>query len=210
MKFPIVYGILLAGQLLSSQVLYAFDGYINWLKRTFRQADILPHSCYSARSFLQSIAAYDHFATVVLIDALMVSDEVLATYTALYARRRGWLLSQEQDIFRQEKKNNEKELGFYILITPAQRGSTLSTTPDAWWALSLVIDEVSYQPMVVQPCFLLPEYQEIFGRRFSHFRDAYYVSFPLGHKNRDRIVNQAIPIKLMFCSAHYVIELYWS
>jgi hypothetical protein len=190
--------------------IYAFDRYINWLRSVFKQAETGTINATCARSYLRSIAVYDHFATVTMVDALMISSPVLETYAQLYAERRGWGPEQEEQFLQTQYSQNKDILALYLLIKPARYGPTVSATnPYACWIPSLFLEGVTYQPQVVKTVRLEPEFHYIFGRHFSAFREVYYITFAIGQQKRDRVMVDTIPLQLTFRSAHYVVHLAW-
>ena len=188
--------------------LQSVNHYSRWLKNTFKQAEPLATDCSAARSFIRSLAVYDHFATVALVDVLMVAPAVESTYAALYCERRHLQRSCYQRILDEQRLEHQQGLAFYLLIPPAHQGPTLSATnPRAAWIPSLVIGKTTYQPCIVRQIELEPEYKHIFGKKYSHFRDVYYLFFTV--KELKRCCFNRTPFSLIISSVHHTMRLTW-
>lgn len=179
-------------------LLICFSGcsqYMCWIRKTFDQATEANAPICSARAYVRSRDIYDRFATVALIDVLPVTAQVYRGYNELRALR-----CLDQRLFPEVDFG---QTAFYIMLLPIDEGDRLSLTDErAHWGICLHVDGQVYKPQSIKEVRLEPEYQAIFGSRYTRYRRIYLVKFPVEVDGKNYM-------KMVFTNFEFTTELEW-
>jgi len=180
---------------------------IDWGKNNFDQGKELNKNISVARDHIKSIRVYDQFTVAGGFDALWLSDDARISYVDLYSLKRGKSSDQRKVFLRRQIEENNHFVSFYVLSLK----EIVLGENDSNWTLFLKVGDNFFNPTEIKTVDLSPEYKDIFGKKFSKFKDAYQVSFNAKDVEDNFIVNEGTDqISLVFRSLDKEIELDWS
>jgi len=180
---------------------------IDWAKENFDQGEPLKNKVSEARKFVRSARIYDQFELVGGFDALWLCDDLRILYSDLYALKNGKTQEQRKVFLRRQLEENNHFISFYLL--------GLQKTPlneqDAIWSIFLQVGDRMFHPNEVKLIDLTPEYIEIFGKKYSKFKDPYLVYFNAKDIEDYVIIGQDIEkISLVFRTLDREATLSWN
>ena len=180
---------------------------IDWAKENFDQGEPLKNKVSEARKFVRFARIYDQFELVGGFDAVWLSDDLRILYSDLYALKNGKNQEQREVFLRRQLEENNHFISFYVLA--------LQKTPlndqDSIWSLFLKIGDKIFLPNEIKIIDLSPEYIEIFGKKYSKFKDPYLVYFNAKDVEDHLIISEDIEnISLMFRTLNRETTLSWS
>lgn len=146
---------------------------IDWGTDCFTQADTFDSGVERANPYIKSITIYDEIRTEGMFDALWLSDSARAVYADLFGYRRGKSDEQVSAFLRRQIEENKHYISFYVLSPFEFKIGDCKSE----WMVFLVIDDKTIQPIEVKTVDLEPEYQAIFGKRYTRFKATYLVKF---------------------------------
>jgi hypothetical protein len=144
----------------------------------FRQAKQIACDRNIILPYLRSQAFYNQFSTVILIDALWLTEPVRKLHNILYHTRHADNYPRLHSRFLTEKAE-PPVYAFYILMS--------SLLQEGAWSVTLKINNNNAEPVLVEQVIFEPEYQYLFGKSYTRpyllntnlikHRTAYYVVF---------------------------------
>ncbi|HSC24865.1 MAG TPA: hypothetical protein VLB80_01440 [Candidatus Babeliales bacterium] len=146
---------------------------VDWGKKTFIQAPLLPTSITTAQKYIRSVTLYDQLTTRARFDVLWLSNEVRIDYVNLYALKFGKTEEQKKTFLRRQLEENNHFISFYVLSLHEYPLGDIHSE----WTLFLAIDDKYYTPIEIKSVDLSPEYKHIFGKKYNKFKVAYSVKF---------------------------------
>jgi len=181
---------------------------IDWGKKQVDQGKDLDPDLKTAKNFIRSARIYDQFELVGSFDALLLADPVRVAYTNFYTFKRGKSEDQKKVFLRRQLEENNYFIAFYVLSLRSMRlGEN-----DSKWTLFLQVGDKTYSPIEIRIADLDPEYKDIFGKKFSKFKDAYLVLFSAKNVEDNYILSSAekCEISLVFRGLKKEAKLNWD
>jgi hypothetical protein len=180
---------------------------VDWATDCFTQAEDFGFDVKRAEPYIQSMTVYDELATEGMFDVLWLSDSVRAVYTDLFGIRRGRNEEFKQAFLRRQIEENKHFIIFYVLSPYEFKvGDNKSK-----WMVFVTIDDKIAQPIEVKTVDLDPEYQSIFGKRYSRFKEVYFVKFDAKDAEEKPILKEDSQImQLVFRSLEKEVRLQWN
>jgi len=181
---------------------------IDWGKKHVDQGQDLDPDLKLAKSFIRSARIYDQFELVGGFDALLLADPVRIAYANFYALKHGKDKAQKRVFLRRQLEENNYFIAFYVLSLKTMRlGEN-----DSKWTLFLKVGDKSYAPVEIRIEDLDPEYRDIFGKKFSKFKDSYLVFFNAKDVEGNYIFSEEEKgkISLVFRGLKKETELSWD
>lgn len=180
---------------------------IDWGKGLVPQGDPFKQNLSSAHSYIRSMTAYDQLSTAATFDALWLSDEVRSAYVRLFVDRRGKGEEQYATIVRRQLEENNFVIAFYVLC-PFE--ITLGDA-EADWMVFLRINNAQYTPTEVKIVDLAPEYRAFFDKKFTRFKQVYFVKFDARDVNDVALITAATStLSLVFRSMRKDLVMTWD
>jgi len=180
---------------------------VDWGKSNFTQAKKLEFKYKQARQDLKSKTVYDQLTTVGIFDVLWLSDNVRTAYADLHAIKYRKTEEQRKAMLRRQLAENNHFISFYVAV-PYE---VILGEKNSEWSLSLEINDTTYLPIEVKVIDLNPEYEAIFGNKFSRFKNAYLVRFDAKNiQERPLITTDTHEINLYFRSTKKEVILTWA
>lgn len=179
----------------------------DWGMDCIKQAEPFDPMVKRASPYIQSIAIYDEIRTEGMFDALWLSDSVRAVYADLFGFRRGKNDEFISAFLRRQIEENKHFISFFVLSPyEFKLGDAKSS-----WMVFLEIDDKAMQPLEVKTVELEQEYQSIFGKKFSRFKEAYIVKFDVKDAEEKPVLSaQSERMQLIFRSLDKEASLVWD
>jgi hypothetical protein len=139
---------------------------------------------------------YDEFKTLAIFHAIFVSKDVQERYCHDYCSRRGISNLASKD-FRHGVYQEHKNIAKFFLITDLRQKDQNTKLDDKnpYWAVYLKThDNKTRAPRSIKEVSLYPEYQAMFGHRYSPYHTTYEVIFNLDDKEIDPTQDLALVI----------------
>ncbi len=128
---------------------------------------------------LRSKTIYDQFSTAAHFDVLKLSDAVREAYVDINVRQHGKDEQTKEAMLRRQLEENKHWITLYILADIRDKTHVSLTDKNSFWSPFLVFDDGrKVTPISIKEVELEPEYQYLFGHRFSVFKRSYEVKFP--------------------------------
>ena len=204
--------IILSGLLISSMIL--FSGCIKYYKLSKTetpQGKDHPDHREVVFDNVRSQTVNEQFETLAKFDALRLSDEVRKTYVEINAEKRGRDEQSKQALLRRQLEENKHWISFYVLADVRDKTHISLTDKNSLWSLYLKFgDGQKVTPISVKEIDLEPEYQFLFGHRFTHFKRSYEVKFPAVDLTGKAYSQENTDFKLVISSPSKECELTWG
>ncbi|MDR3550625.1 MAG: hypothetical protein P4L31_04385 [Candidatus Babeliales bacterium] len=179
---------------------------VDWGIQTFDQGKDVERLFENGRAYVRSITIYDQFDTAGMFDALWLSDEVRSSYVASYGARRAKQDELQKTFLRRQLEENNHFITFYVL-SPFEFSLG---EPQSDWQLFLKVDGVTYYPLELKVADLELEYQSMFGKRYTRFKQPYAAKFAAKDLQDKLIITpQTDVIELCFRSSIKEASLVW-
>jgi hypothetical protein len=180
---------------------------IDWGKELAPQGNSFKQNLVPAREHIRSVTAYDQLSTAATFDALWLSDEVRSAYVRLFVDRRGKGEEQYATIVRRQLEENNFVIAFYVLCPfEVSLGDT-----EADWMVFLRVNNAQYTPTEVKVVDLAPEYRAIFDKKFTRFKQVYFVKFDARDANDAALIGASThALSLVFRSMRKDLVLTWD
>lgn len=147
--------------------------YDRWVCDIFHQGTKVPNSLVCAEKYVRSLHVYDYFTTLGLFEALWLSDEVYSIYDQLQNQMQCDCACKGDE----PCKDDDACSTFIVLAWIKGYEGTYLTDECPLWSLCLSVNCKTYGPCCIKQIDVCPEYQAMFGRRFTRFKTAYKVTF---------------------------------
>lgn len=145
----------------------------------FPQGNEIKQQTTLAENYIRSIKIYNQFETVALFDALWLSSDVRTYYAQRFSEKRGKDTESLKAIESRQLEETNHWIGFYVLSDIRARNQSSLKEKNAAWTMHLMVnDKIKLEPISIKEVELDPEYQALFGTRFTHFKSIYLVKFP--------------------------------
>lgn len=180
---------------------------IDWGATVFDQGTDLNNRAEQARKLVKSTVVYDQFTTVGMFDVLWLSNDVRILYSDLYAMRRCKNEELKKAFLRRQLEENNHYITFYVL-SPVDMKLADSQTQ---WSIFLKINDMCYCPIEVSVVDLDFEYQAMFGKKLSRFKEAYAVKFSATDLDERQIIGaNTRNVELYFKTLSKETKIVWN
>lgn len=182
---------------------------VDWTKDNFYQGEYIRKDAAIdvARSFIKSKRVYDQFTIVGDFDSLFLCDGVRRIYTDINYDKTGKSQEQRSLSLRRQFEETNHFISFYVLSL----SDIILGDKDSRWAISLRVGDRSFEPVKIKPVELACEYKEIFGKKYSKFKDPYLVIFNAKDLEDKFIISDKTEnISLFFRAIDKEFELFWD
>ena len=177
--------------------------------REFKNEDLLSE----IRNQINSATVYDLFSVAGKFDALWLSDTVRDLYVNLFALKNRKSEDQKMVFLRRQLEENNHFISFYVLSLK----EIVLGDEESDWVMFLRVQDRIYTPKEIKLVDLSPVYKDIFGKKFSQFKDAYLVYFNAKDIENNFIVNPnnssnsgIDKIELIFRSMNKEVVMTWD
>lgn len=188
--------------------------YYRWGKQQFTQVDKRACEAKDMTSYLRSVDLYDEFQTVGMFDVLWLSDDVRLHHVDQIADRFALPADKIATMRKDVLQENEQRLVFYLLMTQENDGivpQLAARDAQAMWAVALCRDGQEYPVKQVTRVDLEPEWRQIFGKRYSRYRNAYKLVFNrYTPKMDDLLPTDTSRLELVIRSTKYNVNFCWG
>jgi len=160
---------------------------------------------------VRSVNLYEQFETKAIFNALYLSDATRTKYVDVYTRKRGITGEAYKAMLNRNLEENKHWISFYLLADVRDKTYVSLSEKNSSWTLYLDMGNgVTIAPEVIREVDIEPEYQAFFSYRFSLFKAAYLVKFPIQDANGKRYDVDNIDLKLVISSPYKKGELVWE
>lgn len=162
-------------------------------------------------TYMKSLYLYDEFATRALFDVLWMSDDMQRQYVHSYAERRGKSQEQHDAMLAERLKRNNQMQQFYLLADIRDRSQKELHDKDSGWSMYLqYTDGRKVQPISIKEVELSKEIQYFFGPRYTHFKTAYEVQFPVEDKHKVALPRELGAFSMVIAAPDYEGSIIWQ
>lgn len=182
---------------------------IDWTKSNFYQGEYIrkDDAIDAARGFIKYKRVYDQFTIVGEFDALWLCDSVRRIYTDVHCNRTGKSQEQKSLLLRRQLEEINHFVSFYVLSL----NDFILGDKDSKWSISLQIGDRVFESVKIKTVELVPEYKEIFGKKYTKFKDPYMIMFNAKDLDDKFIIgDKTEKISLLFKSIDKEFELVWN
>jgi len=180
---------------------------IDWGKKHLDQGSVLGKKSKEARSYIKTTRVYNQFELQGNFDVLWLSNSVRMIFSDFYSLRRGKSEDQKKVFLRRQLEENNYFISFYLLSLKSIRLGE----KDSEWSLFLKVADKKYAPVETRVVDLDPEYKDIFGDKWSKFKDSYLIYFNAKDIEDNFIIDEGTKkISLVFRSLDKETELFWE
>jgi len=152
---------------------------------------------------LKKVAIYDEYETKAIFDVLYLCDSIKTAYVNKNSVKKGYDQEAKKALMAKELEQNKYWITFYVLTDLRDRKRNSLNEKNATWSVYLKLnDGLTVQPISVKEVDLEPEYQYLFGPRFTPFQRYFEVKFPAKDLNNNFYVIENIPFELVLSSAY--------
>lgn len=160
---------------------------------------------------LRSKTIYNEFTTLAHFDVLRLSDAVREAYVDINVAKRGKNKQTKEAMLRRQLEENKHWITMYILADVRDRMHASLSENNAYWSPFLLFDDGrKAMPISIKEVDLDPEYQFLFGHRFSVFKRSYEVKFPAVDLEGKSYLSKDENYKLIMSSPIKQVEYDWS
>lgn len=151
----------------------------------------------------KKVAVYNEFETKAIFDVLYLSDSVKVAYVDKCTQKKGLDLNAKNSLLTKELEQNKFWTTFYVLADLRDRRKTSLNDKNSPWSFYLLLkNSVTLQPITIKEIDVEPEYQYLFGSRFTMFQRYYEIKFPAKDVNNNLYINNNEPFELVISGAH--------
>jgi hypothetical protein len=179
----------------------------DWAKEHFDQGEKRDNHTQKVRSYLRGVQVYDELDTVGLFDALWLNDEVRTAYADLYAAKAALSPEDKDDFLQDELDKNEKSISFYVVcfIHDYELGDR-----QGGWMIQLKVDDVIYQPILIEPAVLNAEYSMFLSKVMNARKKLYVVKFDAFDSDQPIIKDSTKDLELIFNTIDRSTSVVWD
>lgn len=161
---------------------------------------------------LRSLAFYEQFRTQARFDALWLSDRLRLEYVRHYAARRGLSEEKSDALLRQQLRENDRMITFYLFADIRDTEQSQLVEQNAFWTFYLATERgLKIKPTsVVLVDELEPEIAYFLGKRFSKNKQIYRLSFHGLDQENNRLDCVSKRLMLYCCSCEKFDFMEWS
>lgn len=160
---------------------------------------------------VRSTTVYDEFTTKGIFHALRLSDQARTAYVDVHCRKRGIIGEGKKAMLNRQLEENKHWISFYVLADIREKTYTSLSEKNSVWTVYLDVgNDINLAPESIKEVDLEPEYQAIFAHRFSLFKTAYLIKFPVTDGAGKHYDGDDVDLKLVVSSPYKKGELAWK
>lgn len=209
-RYRTKYGVVVIACILG--LLPACIKYHDIVKSEFPQGEKQPDVSAVADVHKRSATVYDQFSTKAIFDSMWLSDSLRRSYVDMYAHKRGIDGEAREAELKRQLAENRVWLSFYLLADVRDRSFTQMNEKDSFWTTYAVIDgKHKIVPESIKEVELEPEFQQMFGSRYVHFKTPYLIKMRVSEQMAEHIASgKYTSIALVVGSVYKKCEMVWK
>ncbi len=186
--------------------------YHDLVKSEFPQGEKQLDQSSVAATHRRSATVYEEFTTKAIFDGLWLSDTLRTSYVDMYAHKRGLNAEAREALLKRQLEENRVWLSFYLLADVRDNSFTQLNEKSSFWTMYATLDgKHKLVPESIKEVELEPEFQQLFGARFNHFKATYLVKMRLTDVMAEHIAaSKYNDIKLTIGSVYKQCVMDWK